>query len=436
MGKAELFKESDRETIRQFVCMPVFLFNDKEFFCLNEAAKELHIGNAGKEELRALYASTEKIKTGLRVKLKNEWEQDVNINLSVKQVEYAGKLYLLGEVSGVERYEEASADKRYSYAYQLMLEMTQRIQSLETDEDMYDFILTYSKRAVKESALCSIMIIEDGYTKIVAKSGYEDDVYNIRFKLEDTFFYRATQGRCDEIVNMKDLSHYYDIYYPASIEGKGKQRLRSSISAPFFINSRLAGMINFDSLQTYAFDKDDVELLTLVRNNVEIALTNHMLYSQIRSAAARDYLTGLSNRRQFEKSFEQAEKENLWIAMFDLDNLKPINDGYGHMYGDKVLCDFADRLNAIRRENEVTARVGGDEFAAIFYAAKEQELIDRLEQMRTETIAATIPAENGTLQYSFSYGIEPYDGMNLMEPLLRKADTQMYRYKLEKRRKR
>lgn len=434
MGKAELFTESDRGTIQQFVCMPVFLFNDKELFCLNEAAEELGIGNGGKAVLCGLYTTSEKIKTGLRVKLKDEAERDVILNLSVKLVEYQKTLYLLGEVSGVERYEENSDDKRYSYAYQLMLEMTQRIQSLETEEDMYAFILTYSKRAVKDSALCSIMIIEDGYTKIVAKSGYEDDVYNIRFRLEDTFFYRATQGRCDEIVNMKDLSHYYDIYYPASIEGKGKQRLRSSISAPFFINSRLAGMINFDSLQTYAFDNGDVELLTLVRNNVEIALANHMLYCQIRSAAARDYLTGLNNRRQFEKSFEQAEKENLWVVMFDLDNLKPVNDGYGHMYGDKVLCDFAGRLDAVRRDKEVTARVGGDEFAAILYAADEQELTERLEQLRLETMAATIPAEDSKLHYSFSYGIEPYDGRNLMEPLLRKADTQMYRYKLDKRR--
>ena len=431
MEKSERFTEENRKTIEQFVCMPVFLIGESEVLCLNEAAKELRIRE---EDMQRLYASCERNKTGIQIKVTDEEGSSFTLRLSVKPVEYQNGLYLLGEVTGVERYEESREDKRFSYAYRLMLEMTQKIHSLETDEDMYSFILEYSKRAVKDSALCSIMIIEDGYTKIVAKSGFDDEVYAIRFRPEDTFLYRATQGKCDEIVNMGDLSHYYDTYYPASVEGKGKQRLRSSISAPFYLNSRLAGMINFDSLQTYAFDNEDVELLTLVRNNVEIALANHMLYQQMKSAAACDYLTGLNNRRHFEKYFEGADKDRLWLVMFDLDNLKPISDGYGHAWGDRVLCDFAERLADISRDGEVGARIGGDEFAAIFYAENEQELTERLEGMKRAAESTVLMAEGKELHYSFSYGMEPYNGDVLLETLLRKADARMYRYKVEKRR--
>ena len=71
MEKIERFTEENRETIARFVCIPVFLFNEVEVLCLNEQAEGLSVR---KEELRKIYATNEKRKFGLQIKVKDEEE--------------------------------------------------------------------------------------------------------------------------------------------------------------------------------------------------------------------------------------------------------------------------------------------------------------------------------------------------------------------------
>lgn len=97
-----------------------------------------------------------------------------------------------------------------------------------------------------------------------------------------------------------------------------------------------------------------------------------------------DELTGLYNRRMFNKSIEEAtEKSNepIHLALLDLDNFKKVNDKCGHHVGDEVLKNLSALLQkTFELEKHIVSRWGGDEFAIIFYGEKD-ELIQKLEEI-------------------------------------------------------
>ena len=98
--------------------------------------------------------------------------------------------------------------------------------------------------------------------------------------------------------------------------------------------------------------------------------------------AATDPVTGLPNRREFESRLATVGRGRYSILAIDLDNLKAINDGYGHETGDEALRMVAQALRMGVRELDVVARVGGDEFAALLPDLTEAEAFTAAERLR------------------------------------------------------
>lgn len=88
--------------------------------------------------------------------------------------------------------------------------------------------------------------------------------------------------------------------------------------------------------------------------------------------ASHDGLTGLYNRRSFEKLFEKEMHRSkrysypLSVVLFDIDDFKKINDVYGHIVGDEVLIGISILVSKIIRDSDIVARWGGEEFIIIF----------------------------------------------------------------------
>lgn len=93
----------------------------------------------------------------------------------------------------------------------------------------------------------------------------------------------------------------------------------------------------------------------------------------LQNEASRDYLTGLLNRRGLEAAMNSLRKEELPIAvyLFDLDNLKEVNDTRGHDMGDRLIQSFADLLRRQTRAEDIQCRYGGDEFVVILKYMKD-----------------------------------------------------------------
>ncbi|WP_028794041.1 sensor domain-containing diguanylate cyclase [Thalassobaculum salexigens] len=111
------------------------------------------------------------------------------------------------------------------------------------------------------------------------------------------------------------------------------------------------------------------------------------------TAASRDSLTGLLNRRGFEAHVHHLKRTGLWpgklwLVLIDLDRFKDINDTYSHAAGDGVLTHFASMLRREFRANDVTARFGGEEFILLFEAETEEaarSAADRVRQRFADT---------------------------------------------------
>jgi len=158
--------------------------------------------------------------------------------------------------------------------------------------------------------------------------------------------------------------------------------------------------------------------------------------SRAHELANTDVLTGLANRREFERVLNEtvasppgANGVHAVLAL-DLNGFKRINDVYGHPVGDDVLVVVAQRLLAATREGDLLARLGGDEFAII---ARHLAGAESATSIANRIIKALEnPIEVGSIRHRVGAGIGlalvPDDGTNA-EEILRKADIALYRAK-------
>lgn len=159
-----------------------------------------------------------------------------------------------------------------------------------------------------------------------------------------------------------------------------------------------------------------------------------------------DELTGLLNRRGFQKEIEsrfidalnrvpEDEKrskavEPVNIIFADLNGFKPINDRYGHAAGDRILATISENLNKELRESDVIARIGGDEFLIAFTGNKKiHEVVKyKVKKIIEET---KVSFENEELSVGVSVGGAVNDLKEDISQTIEKADTAMYQQKDE-----
>ena len=159
------------------------------------------------------------------------------------------------------------------------------------------------------------------------------------------------------------------------------------------------------------------------------------LQAKLAALALRDPLTGLANRRLFDELLDvdlartQRSGLPLALAFLDLDDLKHVNDNYGHDVGDLVLCETARRLVSVVRGADVVARLGGDEFVVIYEPTGENsdDLIGRIDRALSapiiinDAITVRCAASIGTAD-TRTVGRDPTE-------LLGAADDAMYEVK-------
>jgi len=163
--------------------------------------------------------------------------------------------------------------------------------------------------------------------------------------------------------------------------------------------------------------------------------------TELLDVATRDELTQLQNRRFYyerlaaELTRAEMKNEALSILMIDVDDLKAINDEFGHLVGDKVLRSFARILNSSSQDGNVTARLGGDEFAVIMPGAdrREAELFS-LQLWQKLADAPICETEHASIYLGVSIGSSGYPwGGSTVEEITHWADTKLYANKLERK---
>jgi len=178
---------------------------------------------------------------------------------------------------------------------------------------------------------------------------------------------------------------------------------------------------------------DQVTRLILMSAAVLLAHAIVRRAQRLLHLAARDRLTGIYNRGQFDLALaregELAKRrgESLCVAVLDLDHFKRINDTLGHAAGDQVLIAVAARLSEGMRATDMVARYGGEEFAVLFPRTDRDAAAVRIEALRAITAAAPVKLKTGEdVGVTFSAGIAslPHDGSD-PTTLLARADMRL-----------
>jgi diguanylate cyclase (GGDEF)-like protein/PAS domain S-box-containing protein len=191
--------------------------------------------------------------------------------------------------------------------------------------------------------------------------------------------------------------------------------------------------------------RDELEVRVEERT-AELAGANRLLQAEIverRQAEARvhhmayhDSLTGLPNRTLLSERLDRAmlaarrDGRKLAVMFIDLDRFKTINDSLGHLTGDHLLKEVANRLCRVVRAVDTVARLGGDEFVVLVPGVREAQECALVGEKIIQAMAEPVPFEGRSLHISPSIGIclYPDDGEDV-ETLMRKADAAMYHAK-------
>uniref|UniRef100_A0A8J4HAR0 Diguanylate cyclase DosC n=1 Tax=Acidicaldus sp. TaxID=1872105 RepID=A0A8J4HAR0_9PROT len=200
------------------------------------------------------------------------------------------------------------------------------------------------------------------------------------------------------------------------------------------------GVVIVIAEQSEAFDAEQQSLVANILENAAIAL-QQVRYRQVIERAARyDALTGLLNRTALLERLDQVLARSrrtgrmVAIGVLDLDDFKPVNDGFGHAAGDAVLATLGQRLRASLREVDFVARIGGDEFAIVLTdLAGREDLPAILDRLRAAITAPyTLPGDD-VVRIGASLGVTLYPKDDAdPETLLRHADAALYESKARK----
>ena len=162
--------------------------------------------------------------------------------------------------------------------------------------------------------------------------------------------------------------------------------------------------------------------------------------AELRALAYRDQLTAIPNRRGFIEAFARVQPQadatgaRLGLLLIDVDHFKDLNDGYGHLAGDKVVVETARRLAAVIRPTDACGRWGGDEFIVLINDVGTLGLRAIADTIRKQLCAAPIRLDqNRDVQVTVSIGaclMEPGETIDTASDM---ADAALYRAKAEGR---
>ncbi|WP_051536956.1 sensor domain-containing diguanylate cyclase [Shewanella marina] len=254
-----------------------------------------------------------------------------------------------------------------------------------------------------------------------------DKLSLINFTLEQSFNFRFTQGRCDQVVIIDDIQ---TINAETSISNDDQALLisapnsaiHSTLSGPIHVDGQLYAMINIDSSKNNSFNEYDKNLLQILCHEASNAIAIYHKTAKIQKLANMDALTGLYNRKFFNDAYKRWKSHTnvSYLIIIDMNDLKLINDIYGHQQGDCALKALAKTMQKVWHNDQILARLGGDEFVVL----SNDKLDDIKQQLHTIQQLLT-KHHHYPILFSYGYSIYSPDWSSTFTA----ADSMMYQNK-------
>ncbi|MCJ7531069.1 MAG: sensor domain-containing diguanylate cyclase [Anaerolineales bacterium] len=211
------------------------------------------------------------------------------------------------------------------------------------------------------------------------------------------------------------------------------------IGAPIVAGeTRLGALVLYSLSSARRFSERYLSLVDAVGRQAGVAIQNSRLYEEIQQLAATDPLTGLYNRRHFytlaSHEFNMARRFNQSITaiMVDIDYFKRVNDTYGHLVGDIVLQNVANRCNESLRQSDILCRYGGEEFVILMIGTTLESALQIAERLRKRIADTPIETEGKSISITVSLGVAalgPYMhpvSLTGLDILINRADQALF----------
>jgi two-component system, cell cycle response regulator len=206
-----------------------------------------------------------------------------------------------------------------------------------------------------------------------------------------------------------------------------------ALAVPIVANGSVYGVLTLHRDAGPPFGDEEVADVVDLARQVGVAVEATYLHEEARRLSLTDGLTNLWNRRQFElRALQERERairfgERFAVVLIDLDGFKAVNDTHGHLVGDMVLVETANRLATHTRDVDTVARFGGEEFVLLLPQTDAAGALRVAEKVRAELAAKPVDTDAGPLPVTLSAGVasHPDDGDSLDE-LLATADEALY----------
>lgn len=188
------------------------------------------------------------------------------------------------------------------------------------------------------------------------------------------------------------------------------------------------------------FPRSCRERIEMISAQVAIKIDLARAHEQINEMTLTDPLSGIANRRAFERALdsmhERAVRNNSCFSLIlcDIDFFKKINDNYGHPFGDHVIQQIASQLSAIVRTGDIAARIGGEEFAILVEGSSGSATMAIAERVRNNVETIKFFSQDQTVNVTISIGIASFPhNTKDKETIISYADQALYCAKNEGR---
>jgi diguanylate cyclase (GGDEF)-like protein/PAS domain S-box-containing protein len=341
-------------------------------------------------------------------------EKDVSIVETVgKQTGIAIQKALLLEAAH-KRAEEAETLRQAGAA------VTSTLQLQET----FERILEQLERVVPFDT-ASVQLLHSNYLEIVGGRGWPDPRAVVGLRVD----YPGDNPNTPVIRDRQPLL----LTWADMQDATSGKLIQSWLGIPLIIRDQVIGMLSLDCFEPGRFRADHIHLVSAFADHVSVAIENARLFERVQQLAITDDLTGLFNRRRFFELAEQAlarpihEGGGLSVLMIDLDLFKQVNDTYGHLAGDQVLREVAQRCRSALRADDILARYGGEEFVALLRGVNPSEVQYIAERLRAAVCQEPVYYGGQPIRVAVSVGVSSTDPtISQLETLLIQADEAQY----------
>lgn len=318
----------------------------------------------GNDEIGDLAYNFNKMLEKLDAQNADKMQTEYDLLLAREELKYKARLEKRGKTIKKANKALEGLVKDFSLLYELGQSISSTIEISELYRLLQDVL---PKRLGLQKFAILIADKKQEFLNIRSANGFEEseNIFDLSFRIGEGISGEVVStGQLLHVPNMAAESRFIHYIGEETTEG-------SVVSVPLRYKRDILGVMNCARADKNGFSEEDIRLITLVANQIALAVENAKLYTKTRELAVRDELTGIYNRRHFQEVLKMEWKRairfkrHLSLLMIDIDHFKKLNDTYGHLYGDKVLREVSNIILKNIREVDTVARFGGEEFVAL-----------------------------------------------------------------------